>query len=383
MVRDGFPLIVALFVVAAGVGAVGTVGAAQPAAPDAGTAHPAPNAGTAADDGSLQDDCSFLVTMEDAKGNEITLDERPDSVVALQPSAAQTMWEIGAQAQVSGMPVSRYTGYLDGRENVTDISQDDGLTVNVETVVATEADLVLAPNSTPDPTVSQLRDVGMTVYEFRMAESVEDIYEKTNRTGRLTGNCEGAAETVERMQTEIQVVNEAVSGEDPETVYYQMGGGYTAGEGTFINRIIELGGGENIAVAANVTGYAQLSGEVIADQDPEWILVNRQMGLTENDVVSGTTAVQEDQIIEVNANYLNQPGPRVVVPISQIAQSIHPDAYAEANVSVRGEAEVNGSEETDTNADGEDGSDSDGQPGLGIGAAVAAVVAALALARRR
>jgi iron complex transport system substrate-binding protein len=355
---------------------VGTAGAAQPASDD--TAAPAHV-------GPAQQDCSFPATFEDAKGNEITLDERPDSVVVLQPSAAQTMWEIGAQAQVTGMPVSRYTAYLDGRDNVTDISQDDGVSVNVETVVATEADLVLAPNSTPDATISQLREVGMTVYEFRMAGSVEDIYEKTNRTGRLTGNCEGAAETVDRMQTEIQVVNEAVSGEDPGSVYYQMGGGYTAGEGTFINQIIELGGGENIAVAANVTGYAQLSGEVIAEQDPEWVLVNRQMGLQESEALSDTTAVQEDQIIEVDANYLNQPGPRVVIPISQIAQSIHPEAYEEANVSVRGEAEAesNGSDETESDNAQENDSDSGGQPGLGIGAAVAAIVAALALARHR
>ncbi|WP_135535330.1 PGF-CTERM-anchored ABC transporter substrate-binding protein [Halostella pelagica] len=392
MVRDGFRLLVALLVVVAGVGAVGTAGAAQPAAPGDTAAVAEPAAAT--NDAIAQENCSFPVTVEDAKGNEITLDERPDSVVALQPSAAQTMWEIGGQGQVTGMAVSRYTEYLDGRDNVTDISQDDGVSVNVETVVATEADLVLAPNSTPDETISQVRNAGMTVYEFREAGSLDDIYEKTNRTGRLTGNCEGAAETVDRMQTEIRVVNEAISGEDAAPLYYQMGGGYTPGEGTFINHIIELGGGENIAVAAGVEGYGQLSGEVIIEQNPEWIMVSRQMGLQESEALSGTTAVQEDQVIEVNANYLTQPGPRVVVPISQIAESIHPEAYEEANVSVRGEAEINGSNssgettttvenggETDSDGDGE--SDSDGQPGMGAGAAVAALVAALALAGRR
>jgi len=291
---------------------------------------------------------------------------------------------------VSGLPVSQYTEYLDGREGKTDISQDDGVSASIETVVATEADLVLAPNSTPDPTVGQLRDLGMTVYEFREAESIEDIYEKTNRTGRLTGNCEGAAGTVGEMRTDIQVVQEAVSGEERATVYYQMTGGFTAGEGTFIHRIIELGGGENLAASANVTGYATLSNEVVVDQDPEWILVQEQFGLQGSDALSETTAVREDQIIEVNANYLNQPAPRVVIPISQIAQSVHPEAYAEANASVRAEAETNGTTADDgtDESGGENGndtesSDSGGQPGMGVGAAVAALVATLALARRR
>jgi len=378
MTRDGVRAIVALLVVAASVVALAApaAGAAAPGATNADATHVSA-AGAVDASAAAQEDCSFPVTLTDAKGNDVTLEERPDSVVALQPSAAQTMWEIGAEGQVSGLPVSQYTEYLDGREDKTDISQDDGVSANIEAVVATEADLVLAPNSTPDPTIEQLRDVGMTVYEFRMAESIEDIYEKTNTTGRLTGNCEGAAETVDEMQTDIQVVQEAVSGEERGTVYYQMTGGFTAGEGTFINRIIELGGGENIAASANVTGYAQLSNEVVVDENPEWILVQEQFGLQGSEALSNTTAVREDQIIEVNANYLNQPAPRVVIPISRIAESIHPEAYAEANASVRAEAGTNGT------ADDAESSDGGGQPGMGVGAAVAALVATLALARRR
>ena len=377
MLRDGLRLLVALLVVTAGVGAVATTAGAQ-------TAQDAPTAATGANTDAAQDDCSFPVTLDDAKGNEVTLEERPDSVVALQPSAAQTMWAIGAEGQVTGLPISRYTDYLDGREGKTDVSQDDGVSVSAETVVSLEADLLLAPNSTPDATIAQLRDVGMTVYEFREAESVEDIYAKTNRTGRLTGNCEGAADAVTEMRTEIQVVQEAVSGEDPESVYYQMGGGYTAGADTFINHVIELGGGENIALAADITGYAEISGEVVAEQNPEWVLVNEGMGLQETEALSNTTALREDQIIEVNANYLNQPGPRVVIPISQIAQAIHPDAYAEANVSVRGEAGSGGNDSEETTAgDGGDSDNGDGQPGMGLAPAVAALVATLALLTRR
>jgi len=380
MLRDGLRLLVALLVVTAGVGAVATTAGAQ-------TAQNAPSAATGASIDAAQDDCSFPVTLEDAKGNEVTLEERPDSVVALQPSAAQTMWAIGAEGQVTGLPISRYTDYLDGREGKTDVSQDDGVSVSAETVVSLEADLLLAPNSTPDATIAQFRDVGMTVYEFREAESVEDIYEKTNRTGRLTGNCEGAADAVAEMRTEIEVVQEAVSGEESESVYYQMGGGYTAGADTFINHIIELGGGENIALAADITGYAEISGEVVAEQNPEWVLVNEGMGLQETEALSDTTALQEDQIIEVNANYLNQPGPRVAIPISEIAQAIHPEAYEEANVSVRGEAEAetdaDGNDSEGTTAE-DDGSDNgDGQPGMGVAPAVAALVATLALLTRR
>ncbi|MEF8772443.1 MAG: vitamin B12 ABC transporter substrate-binding protein BtuF, partial [Halodesulfurarchaeum sp.] len=48
-------------------------------------------------------DCSFPLTVTDATGEEVEIEEPPESVVTLAPSAAQTMWEIGAQEQVVGI----------------------------------------------------------------------------------------------------------------------------------------------------------------------------------------------------------------------------------------------------------------------------------------
>ena len=44
-------------------------------------------------------DCSFPVTMTDATGTEITIDERPERVTTTNPSAAQTMWESAAASR--------------------------------------------------------------------------------------------------------------------------------------------------------------------------------------------------------------------------------------------------------------------------------------------
>jgi iron complex transport system substrate-binding protein len=76
----------------------------------------------------------------------------------------------------------------------------------------------------------------------------------------------------------------------------------------------------------------------------------------------------------VNVNHLNQPAPRIVEPLTQMAQAFHSEAYAAAN-------------ETTTTTDapddgGDDGSTNGSVPGFGAVTALVAFVGAALLARR-
>jgi hypothetical protein len=77
--------------------------------------------------------------MTDATGEEITLQERPERVTTTNPSAAQTMWEIGAKEKVVGL--TKYAAYLEGAETRTNVSGAEQI-VSLERVVALEPDLV-------------------------------------------------------------------------------------------------------------------------------------------------------------------------------------------------------------------------------------------------
>jgi iron complex transport system substrate-binding protein len=339
-------------------------------------------------------DCSFPVTGTDATGTEVTVDEKPERVTTLAPSAAQTMWEIGGESQVVGL--SQYATYLEGADSRTNVSGAGQQYVNVEKVVSTEPDLVLAPNVIPNETVQQLRDAGLTVYKFEFATSVEDIYTKTALMGELTGNCEGANETVSWMKDRVSTVREAVENSDSPRVFVSQGGGWTAGSGTFIGQMVELAGGTNVAEEANISGYGQISEEVIVEQNPEWIVQLGAFGAyPKTDAYNDTAAVKNDQIITVSNENVSQPAPRVVYAITQMAQAFHPDAYAEANATSEPETDerttMTGASETTTEgamqeetttAIADDGS-TGGIPGFGVPAAVAALAGAALLARRR
>ncbi|MFB6297312.1 MAG: PGF-CTERM-anchored ABC transporter substrate-binding protein [Salinirussus sp.] len=285
-------------------------------------------AGTDAGSGTTPVDCSFPVTLTDATGEQVTVGTEPETVVALAPSAAQTMWEIGAEEKVVGLPVNAYTAYLNGSTRRQDIVGADGEVVR-ERVLALEPDLVLAPNVIANDTVTQLRSAGLTVYRFRPAGSMADVYRKTELTGRLVGSFPAATRRSARMAATVEAITRAVEGTERPRVLYLFGpSGFTAGPETFIGELVARAGARNVARAANVSRYAAISPEVIAAADPEWIVVPRNRSLPDLAVLDDTTAIREGQVLRVNANYLNQPGPRNAIPLRRLAAAFHPEAMA-------------------------------------------------------
>lgn len=326
---------------------------------------------------AAQDDaeaCTFPVTATDATGTEVTIEERPDAIVALQASAAQTLWEIGASDRVVGAPHA-HAEYLEGVENTTNVYSVGDFAVDQEIVVELDADLVLAPNAIPDETVEQLRDADQTVFKFEFATSLEDIADKTGLTGELVGECENAAETNEEFDARIDAVRaETDDFESPAVLHVMDTEGFTAGSGTFVDELVTTAGGTNVAAEAGIEGYRQVSEEVVVERDPEVITVpSDSPGLPDSPAYQGTFAVRNDQVVEVDGNYLSQPGPRVVVALETMAE-----AFANAELA----AEETPTDATDANGDAD--GDTDGV-GTGFGAAVGALalLTASLLARRR
>ncbi len=340
------------------------------------------------DAASADTDCTFPVTVEDDTGTELTLEEKPERIVTLRPSAAQTLWEIGGKEQVVG--VTEFADNLNGTDEIESISEEEAA-VSTETVVGLEPDIVFAPGSSDDETVDQLRDLGVTVYRFDSATSLDDVYSSVETIGRLSGNCEGAAETTDWMDEELGVVADAVEDEESPDVLYSFFG-YTAGQDTFIDELIVAAGGTNVAAEEGIEEYQPLSQETVVDTDPDWIVLNSNSPeIPEGEGYEQTTAVQEDQVIIVDINHLNRPAPRVVHGVTAMAEAFHGDAYAEAVEAAEDEEGTEDVEEDEQEGmDAENGEESDeSDPSdtddelSGFGVAVAALaLSALALLGR-
>lgn len=336
--------------------------------------------------------CEYPITLTDATGEEITLEERPDRVTTTNPSAAQTMWEIGGESQVVGL--TRNAMYLDGADERTDVSADFG--VDAEKVAGTEPDLVLAPNASAGD-VESLREAGLTVYHFPEATDIDDIRAKTTTIGKLTGNCEGAAEANAWMDANVDAVAGSTADAERPRALHPLGGGYVVGDETFINSMLDLAGADNVA-AADHTGYVQLSDEVVLQLDPEVLVLTReQASLVTEEPYASTTAGTENNTVLLRTQYLHQPAPRSVVFTAHNAtEQLHPDRYDQdlyvprSTVSVEPvDAGTPTATATPDDADGQpttaatDTQTETSAPGFGVVVALVALVASVVLATRR
>ncbi len=322
------------------------------------------------------ENCSFPVSKADATGTTVSLDTEPKRVVTLSPSAAQIMWEIGARDKVVGM--TQYASYLEGADEKANVSSSGQSLVNVEKVVSLRPDLVLAPNSVPKQIVDKLRNAGLTVYYYRDATSIEDVYRDTTVTGHLAGACGGAQKTVSWMKKRINSVRQAVPDQERPDVLYLFYG-YTAGEGTFIDEIIRSAGGNNVAAEVGISGYRKINKEVVVKQNPEWIVLNdNDPAVPDSTEYENLTAVRKNQTVVVPIEYMNQPAPRVVYAITNLTKQFYPDAYSATSTTI-----PRTTTETKTTTESEEtATESPGQPGFGTTSVVVALLCALQLVRR-
>lgn len=334
--------------------------------------------------------CEFPAEFTDATGETLSLEQAPESVVALQPSDAQTMFEIGAEDRLTGMPDNPATADLEmgDREAVT-----DGYDVLVEEVVALDPDVVLAANTTEDGDVEQLREAGLDVYVFGEGNSIEDVQENVLTTGELVGECDGATQTVEWMDERIDLLENATADdtEDRPLAFYDMRAGSTAGTNSFQHEVLTTAGVENIAERVGLErSWGEIDSEQIVEEDPEWIIhpTSEEDEFPFSAGVENTTAYAEGNVMAVDNNAMSQPAPRVVFAIEEIVQNVYPDAYAELEADLTTLDE----EQRVYDADGASNSNDDGDdstaggepiPGFGVPVAVAAVLAASAFALRR
>ena len=348
-------------------------------------------------------DCEYPLAVTDATGEEVTVEDEPDEVVVLAPSATQTLWAIGAEERVTGVPIVPYTEGLDGIEDRENVVMEDHFTVDQEVVVDLDPDLVLAPNVIPDEDVESLRDAGLTVHKTTPEVSTHDVKANVALKGALVGECEGADETVEWMDERIaEIESDGPDGDDRPTVYVAMGGGFTAGEGSFTAHLIETAGGDNLGSEAGVEFYDEISQEEIVDHDPDVIVHTEDVPLEEQpeyEALSGTTAMEHEQVVAVDGNEFSQPAPGIVHALETLSAGFQDVETAdpvddetptpEANEDDEPvDADTTADDDADTTADDTEEAAADGEdvPGLGVAtAAFALVVTALlaATVRRR
>lgn len=274
---------------------------------------------------------TYPLTVKDSTGAEFTFEAAPQKIVSLAPSETEGLFALGLDEQVVG--VSDTDDYP---EAVKDKPRMGGFQVNVESVIAAKPDLVLVVGSLIDPaTVKSLTDLGIKVYQSN-PNTLDETMAHIRAVGEITDRQKEAAEVVAQMEKERDLVLDAVKSLGPDQrkkVYIEFSPGWTVGKGEFMDELIALAGGEN--VASDLEGWNEINEENIIKANPDVILFAGNVLYEDNQTIGDMikarggwdqiTAVKEDRVIGLDDNLLSRPGPRVTLGLLEMARAIYPE----------------------------------------------------------
>jgi iron complex transport system substrate-binding protein len=170
--------------------------------------------------------------------------------------------------------------------------------------------------------------------------TLEDVYRNILLIGRIVEAEERAKRLVDAMRRRVAAVLAKVRGAPRPKVFVELDASdpirpFTAGPGSFVDLVVQLAGGVNIA-ASSRTAWPQFSLEELLRADPDMIILADEL-VTVNPQTPQTVArrpgwsllraVDRGAMYSINAELISRPGPRIVEGLELMAKRLHPDRF--------------------------------------------------------
>lgn len=250
-----------------------------------------------------------------AGNGEVTLESVPRRIVSLSPSATETLYAVGAGAQVVAVD--------DQSDHPAEAPRTklSGFQPNAEAVTGHDPDLVVLANDT-NGIVRSLGSLGIPVMLLAAPTTLEGGHEQILTLGRATGHASEARRVVDSVRSRIDAaVASLPASARGMSVYHELDASmYSVTSGTFIGSLYTRFGLRNIADAAPdaAGGYPRLSAEYVVTAAPDVIVLTdaESGGQTPEKVAArpafdAIPAVRERRVVAMDEDIASRWGPRV------------------------------------------------------------------------
>lgn len=271
----------------------------------------------------------------DDAGRRMYFAKPPTRIVSLAPSITEMLFAIEAGEQLVGV-----TDFCDYPPEALTKSKVGYSNPNMESLVALQPDLVVAPNDFLKPDVIvKLEQLKIPVFILD-DKNVEGIFAHIQTLGRIVGRSPKADTVAMQLRQQVADIQQRIQGTSPVRMLYVLNSQplITVGPGSFIDHLIGMAGGINIA-AKSAAPYPRLSLEAVLQEDPEVLVfpVGKAESISETEQQawrqwSTMTAVKRGRLHQISADWLNRPGPRIAQGLESLAEILHPDSVKRRQV---------------------------------------------------
>ncbi len=267
----------------------------------------------------------------DALGRVMDVPVDPQRIVALAPSVTEIVFALGQQHRLQG--VTRFSDYP--AEAVHFPKVGSYVHLDVERIAALKPDLCIGiKDGNPITAVAQLESLNIPFFALNPVD-LETVMGSIATLGDLLGASDRAQAIVADMRMRIKKVRTRVAAvHHKPKVFVQIGVSpiVSVGDKTFINQLIQLSGGIN--VAAGAAPYPRFSREQVITLAPEVMVISSMARSTVFEQVKAQwmqwkaiPAVQNGSIYIAPTNIFDRPTPRLVEGLEQMARYIHPNLF--------------------------------------------------------
>lgn len=251
-------------------------------------------------------------------------------VVSLAPSTTEILFALGLDEEIVG--VSSFCNYppeAQEKEKIGTFSQP-----NIEKILSLRPDVIFCTGLEQAPVIGKLKQLNLEVYVSdpsntkELFVSIKAMAKLTNREKNGDTLINKMKKDMEEMQSKVQLVPE----KDRARVFIEFWNNplMTAGRDSFIDELIRLAGGINIAHDAR-SAYSYFSPEQVIKRDPDCIILaymvneDAAKAIKERLGWRGISAVKNNRIYnDINPDILLRPGPRLVQALRELYNKLYP-----------------------------------------------------------
>lgn len=271
---------------------------------------------------------NYPLIITDSTKQTITINNEPEKIVSLSPVITEIVSALGDGNKIVGR-----VSLCDYPEAIKKIEVIGNLmSVNIEKIVELRPDLVICSGYVNDNVRKTVENAGIKVVAIYTKDNLEGTYKDIETIGKILNSSKEASKIVADIKNKVSEIKcKVAKSSSKPTVYYLIGfgaeGEFTATGDTFINELIKIAGGYNIAADGKNWSFSL---EKLVERNPELIIYSNNLSkeeLLKNSNFKELTAVKAGKIYTIDSNLIERTGPRLAEGLEYLAKIIHPELF--------------------------------------------------------
>jgi iron complex transport system substrate-binding protein len=277
----------------------------------------------------------FPVTITDDANREVTIKEKPETIVSIQTSNTEIAFALGLGDKIIG--VSDYDNYP---KEALEKQKVGGQDINSELVLSLLPDMALVTDyhyKTHPDVLKKFEEAGIDIIVVGSAVSFEDVYSNIEMIGEATGSKTEAEEIVTDMKERLQAIKDkaAASVTDKKKVWVEVAPApdiFTTGQNTFMHKMLESI--QAINAAEKQEGWVKMTEEEIVQLNPDVIITtygyyveDPKAEVLAREGWAEVPAVKNGNVFDVDSDTVTRPGPRLIEGVEMLAELIYPETF--------------------------------------------------------